>query len=273
MSETDAAASDGAFAAEVDGCFRVVQWWAHLRALGNTAAQDGLRRALSAPVSDGVLDRIAERQAADPWWTWLRILDRVKTYPRMESLRRRFLSGTLASDLGHILAPAPVVELDGRFVLNAKPKPRKSDWRWIIAVRQGAATPADGLGDSLAWRAAKFPPGPSRESLFGQDILDLVACDADLARVTSRFLGATAVVGWPVEPTHAAEPVRVFETPMAWLLARGAGVFLCGDDFEQATWLRACDAGIRTASVPLGLALQKKMQRPVVALPKVLVDA
>ena len=270
MSETAAPADD---AAEVDGCWRVLSWAAHHRALGNATAESALRRVLGVPVADADLDAVADWQAMDPWWTWQRIRARVKPYPRMESIRRRFLSTTLAHDLGNVLAPAPVVELDGRFVLNTKPRPRKSDWRWIIAVRQHATIPQDGYGDMLAWRAGAIAAGPSRESLAGQDILDLVACDPGLTRVTSRFLAATPVVGWPVDPLHAHEPVRVFETPIAWLLTRGAGVFLCGDDYEQATWLRECDAGIVASSIPLGQALQKKMQRPVRALPKVLVDA
>nr|WP_294566978.1 hypothetical protein [uncultured Rhodopila sp.] len=188
------------------------------------------------------------------------------------ALKQRFFkSNSLIVSLSLVATIAPVIESSGYFQFDPTPKPAKASWRWIIAARCGIPLDQD---------CRFYPPLLSpdldyaqQHALEGNDVLDLVACSQDLMRVTSRYTGLAAVVGWPTEPEWADQPVRIHETPLAWLLAQGRGVFLAGEAADQQSWLRACSAGIIASSITSGEAIKRKMQRPIPRLPRILVEA
>ena len=190
----------------------------------------------------------------------------------LDARQRMFKSASLIADIAPVLAIAPVPEADGMFDIDTAPKPPKKSWRWSIAARWGAShkpryrlRPRGFIADGLTH--------DQREALKGHYVEDLIACDPALLTVTARYACDSAVCGAPAHPGHAEGPVFAHETPLAWLMSRGSGVFLCGDQAEQQAWLRGCTAGLTTATVAMGEAILKKMRRPIPALPQVRVYA
>ena len=123
-------------------------------------------------------------------------------------------------------------------------RPRKADWHWVLAARFGLLAgdrPSDARRQAM-WHAT-----------MGGLVMDLVACTPDLLRVRARLTGAATVLGYPPDSDMAVEPVRVHATPLSWL--------------------RGCAPGVIADSVAHGEALLMKMQRPVPALPRILVAA
>ncbi len=179
---------------------------------------------------------------------------------------RMFASEALRRDLIYTIVVAPVIEASRLFEIDPAPRPPKQSWRWIIPVRWGR------WDDSCCWGNSATTP-EQREALNGLYIDDLVACDPKLRTVTSTLLGVAEACGHPRESYWADGPVHVHESPLAWLLARGSGVFLCGDAAQQQQWLRDCAAGITVGSVAMGEAIARKMRRPVPALPEIKVYA
>jgi hypothetical protein len=182
-------------------------------------------------------------------------------------MRRIFKDPALHIDLLMTLTTAPVIERNGYFEPfpheNSR-KPPRTAWRWIIAARHGLPHPDRALSgvtisDGLA----------ARQGLF---IEDMVACSLDLLRVTGRLLGLVDVIGTPFYPVDAAAPVRVFETPLSWLINRCEGVVLVGDDSQVQRWLRDCSPGLIVNTPEMGKALTLKMRRPIPPLPPVLVQ-
>lgn len=179
------------------------------------------------------------------------------------ALQRMFKSEALISDLRMITGVAPVIESGGFFEIDPAPRPPKKSWRWLIAVRYGQCPTI----------VMPHLTEAQRHALAGWEIEDIVAVDPQLQTPTSRLRGLASVCGWPQEPYLTTEPVHVHETPLSWLLARGSGVFLCGDAEQQQTWLRSCSSGITAGSVAMGEAIMKKMRRPIPALPEIRVYA
>lgn len=172
-----------------------------------------------------------------------------------------------ANLLTRVLAVAEVEEGGGFFApLPPRRRPAKNRLRWIIAVRGGGYLPA--IGATAADCRATW----AEEALFGPDVVDLVACDGALERVTGRLIGIAPVLGAPQESEASFDvPVRVHLTPWSWLRAFGDGVLPIGSEIEVQTWLRACSGGLVAENVAHGEALMKKMRREVPALPPVLV--
>ena len=208
----------------------------------------------------------------NPAAVWAAIDRLVDPARHRATLAKWFKSRDFVLDITNAVKIAPVIEFDGRFSLDCSTKPRKSAWRWVVTAREMDHSRPGQMFLYARAAAGTIETTASLEALCGNAIVDLVACTQDFLRVSSRLLGQTAVVGCPLHPDQVMDPIPVYETPLAWLLARGNGVFLCGDDWEQGTWLRECFNGIRTSTPSLGVALQKKMRRRV-ELPPVLVDA
>jgi hypothetical protein len=182
------------------------------------------------------------------------------------AMQRLLNDDAMQVDLCSAMVVAPVMEASGLFELDPAPRPPKKAWRWIIPVRFGA------WDDDCRWGNSKTNP-MQREALNGLYFDDLVACDPKALVVKSRLLGIAPVCGWPLDADMSPEPVFVHETPLAWLLSLGSGVFLCGDPLEQQTWLRGCHAGITAGSLAMGEAIMRKMRRQIPALPEVKVFA
>ena len=98
-----------------------------------------------------------------------------------------------------------------------------------------------------------------------------MACDLDLSRVTSRFLGHAVVLGSPQDSSWVIHPVHVWETPLVWLRHGCAGVALAGDTGQTREWLFWSGAPLIASSVTAGEALVRKMRQPARAYPDVLV--
>jgi hypothetical protein len=184
----------------------------------------------------------------------------------VEQKKRFFRDNPLSADLTHCLTWAPVRQHEGLFEIDPTPRPPKSAWRWIIAVRSG-------LWDMDPLYAGRDVSDAQKQALCGEYVWDLFACDPDLRRVTGRFTGSESVVGWPLEPDLADKPVRVHETPESWLRSRCDGVLLCGDSHDEQAWLRGCTPGVVVSTIALGEALRIKMRRPLPPLPPILVSA
>ena len=174
---------------------------------------------------------------------------------------RRFVPDTeTRSFVVLIAAIAPVIEESGSFQIMPpqRRRPSKSAWRWILMVNGGdlpLGRPRDGrdLDAEIA--------------LWGDEIIDLVACDLDLSRVTSRFLGHAVVLGSPQDSSWVIHPVHVWETPLVWLRHGCAGVALAG----IAAFFVLPVSPLIASSVTAGEALVRKMRQPARAYPDVLV--
>lgn len=181
--------------------------------------------------------------------------------PACEAARARLaqaLGWDDPADLRPLVAAAPVVERDGAFELLTDRRAQKRDWRLLVAVRDGAANPD--------WSPAGLYDTARRAVLEGP-ILDVVACDPDGLSVTSRLLGATAVLGWPQGPELLDGTARLHETPRAWLADGADGAVLVGDDAQVGDWLLRCQHGVSTGNVLFGQAVRAKMRRAGVRRP------
>ena len=169
-------------------------------------------------------------------------------------------AGLGETGLAGLIVAAPVLEAEGRFEVLSEGRPRKSQWRILLAVRDGAPNPdySDGGLDDTA-----------RQSVLAGAIVDLVACDPELMRVTSRLTGAAPVLGWPMQPELLSGPARIHETPYAWLRDGCRGAVLIGDELQVQDWLLRCERGVTAARLPMAEALHKKLSRAGVVRPSV----
>lgn len=153
-------------------------------------------------------------------------------------------------ELAALIAAAPIH--GDRMEVVADRRPRKADWRVLIAVRDGAPNPDWSIGgvDETA-----------RQAVTAGRVVDVIACDVDAMQVTGRLLQATAVLGWPQAPELLAGPARLHETPNAWLRDGCRGAVLIGDDGQVADWLLRCPLGVTTGGVMFGRAVDGKLRR------------
>lgn len=165
-------------------------------------------------------------------------------------------------DLAPLIVAAPVQEHAGGFSILDERRPRARDWRFLVAVRDGAPNP-DYSEAGMAETA--------RQSVQAGRIVDLVACDPDLMRVTGRLLATTAVLGWPQHPDLVSDPVRLSETPNAWFRDGCQGAVLIGDDDQVQDWLLRCPRGVTAGAVPFARALDAKLKRAGKRQPEVFV--
>lgn len=154
-------------------------------------------------------------------------------------------------DLVHLVAAAPVTEQDGVFAVLWDGKPRASQWRILLAVRDGIANP-DHAGSAL--------DDTARRSVLIGDCLDVIACHPGLLKVMSRMMGATSVLGWPQHPEMIIGPARVHETPWAWLRDDCRGAVPIGDQYQVRDWLLRCANGVTAAARPMALNLDKQLR-------------
>lgn len=154
--------------------------------------------------------------------------------------------------LAPLIAAAPVQEVGGTFAVLEARGARWRDWRVLIAVRDGAPNPD--------WSDAGMAE-TARQAVMGGAIVDVIACDPDLMRVTARLGGTTAVLGWPQAPELTGGQVRLHETPNAWLRDGCRGAVLIGDDGQAQDWLLRCARGVTVGGAVFGHAVRAKMQR------------
>jgi len=155
------------------------------------------------------------------------------------------------AELEHLVAAAPLTEQDGVFAIQWDGKPRASQWRILLAVRDGIANPD---------HARSALDDTARRSVLIGDCRDVVACHPGLLKITSRMLGATAVLGWPQHPEMITGPARVHETPWAWLRDDCRGAVPIGDQYQVRDWLLRCADGVTAAARPMALNLDKQLR-------------
>lgn len=169
----------------------------------------------------------------------------------------------IANALG-CMAFAPVLEeAHGTFQIHPGPRWPKSSWRWIIAQRCGASNPDHS--------PAGWPETARRGAHHGLHVTDMICVRVDLAAATARLHQRFAVLGWPLDPRDADQPVRVHPSPLAWLRSGCDGVVLVGDDRDNHAWLRNCTAGFITDTIEMGQALETKLRRDPVRMPPIMV--
>lgn len=143
-------------------------------------------------------------------------------------------------------------DVDGRLIWSPHPRPdiaSAKSWAWIVAVRAGYAAQLLQSATSSEFRdyqkqcEAQKEFKPFKEATAGDDIIDLVAFSPDLSKCYGRLVAATPVLGYPQEPSIVGDqPVRVYNSIVDWLEDFCAGVVMVGDDIENETWLRECEA-------------------------------
>jgi hypothetical protein len=166
---------------------------------------------------------------------------------------------------GAIAAYAPVMVDGGYFQLHPRPQRSAPErWHWILAVRRHPdievfGTPERTLEAATIWA--------------GEAIYDLFACDRALEKIVGRLTTLETAIGYPPDGRLAANPVRVHETPLAWLKAGPRGVLLAGTPSENAQWLLMCETGLVVSSIRQAESLRALMARPVPPMPRLLVAA
>lgn len=185
-----------------------------------------------------------------------------KMLPRLPSAPygSPYTDGLFEVDLASVLAVAPVVETEGQFEVMTAPRPPKTAWRVLLAVRAGVHDPD--------WSREGIARTVYRSTWYGE-MVDILACAPDLCSVSSRATRAATVIGWPQDPDMVDRPIRLHETPWAWLADGGHGVCLGGDDLDNQWWLRRCSRGVTAGGLPFAEAVDAKLRRAGVGSPKV----
>ncbi len=212
-----------------------------------------LARFLAMPVDDrdGAVDEAADRLDGGAEAVFRHCAD---TWPDATARARERLQAMAGGDVDFsaLVVAAPVTEQDGLFTIVDDRRPRTRDWRVLIAVRDGVPNP-DFSNAGLDETALR--------SVFDGRITDLVACDLDLMAVTARLYGVAPVLGWPRHPELMSAPVRLCETPNAWLRDGCRGAVLIGDDVQVADWLLRCPRGLTVAAPLFGRSVETKWRR------------
>ena len=171
--------------------------------------------------------------------------------------------------LDPILTLAPVVEQGEWFELAPDLAQRApiSRHRWLIAVRRWDGLQIEGEPGETEAARMRAAIGPAAEPLRGDYIEDIIACDAKLSRVRGQYTGHADTLGTMDDD----QPVRLLQTPLAWLRGLCAGVVLLGSAMRKQTLLRGHAPGVICDSVEHGEAVQRLMRRDLPELPPVMV--
>jgi hypothetical protein len=173
--------------------------------------------------------------------------------------------------LDGVLTLAPVVDQGELFQLAPdldKPAPVRAH-RWLVAVRGWAAWQVEGEPGETEAAALRDALGAAAEPLMGSDVRDIAACDATLSRVRAVLTADADALG-TVDPDA---PLRLVQSPMAWLRGLAAGVLPLGTASQKQALLRAQRAPIICDDLAHGEAVQRFMRRQVPDLPRVMVAA
>ncbi|HUC17779.1 MAG TPA: hypothetical protein VMA37_08830 [Acetobacteraceae bacterium] len=206
-------------------------------------------------------------ESAGDWiadiWEACRALTPVAAHERLAELTGQHRDAPTV--WGAIAAFAPVMVDGGYFQLHPRPKSAARDrWYWILAVRRYPEIEVLGTRERTLEAATIWA---------GEAICDLFACDRALEKIVGRLTGQETAIGYPADGRLTAEPVRVHETPLAWLRAGPRGVLLAGTPSENAQWLLTCETGIAASSIRHAESLRTLMARPVPPMPRLLVAA
>lgn len=174
------------------------------------------------------------------------------------------------------LLPVSPVGDDWFEVMDARAA-RPADFRTIVAVRHGA--PAAGYPQWMLDAVHGLPIHHAAEAAWwrmvaGEEIVDLLACDAAMRQPPRLLVGMAEALGDPfgeaAQQASAAEPLRVAETVADVVFGAAGRVLPLGNADRRAAYLRQASAVV-VDSLDAGRRVKKLMEQPAASGPSLFV--